>query len=91
MLSIARAAGETAPLIFTALASNFSWAIDHRPPFIHLMRPTASMAVFIYNSSGKPQDNLIQLAWAASLVLVAMVLIFNIGGQLVSRRSRPVR
>jgi len=91
MLSVARAAGETAPLIFTALASNFSWAIDHRHPFFHLMRPTASMAVFIYNSSGKPQDNLIELAWAASLVLVAMVLVFNIGGQLLSRRSRLQR
>lgn len=91
MLAVARAAGETAPLIFTALASNYSWAIDHRQPFIHLMKPTASMAVFIYNSAGKPQDNLIELAWAASLVLVVMVLIFNIGGQLLSRRSRPAR
>jgi phosphate transport system permease protein len=91
MLAVARAAGETAPLIFTALASNYSFAIDHRQPFVHLMRPTASMAVFIYNSSGKPQDNLIELAWAASLILVVMVLIFNVGGQLLSGRGQPPR
>ena len=91
MLAVARAAGETAPLIFTALASNFTWVFDARHPYVHLMRPTASMAVFIYNSSTKPYDNLIQLAWAASLVLVLMVLLFNIGGQLLSRRGKPKR
>ena len=47
------------------------------------------MAVFIYNSAGKPYPNLIELAWAASLVLVVMVLVFNIGGQLLSHHSRP--
>ena len=89
MLAVARAAGETAPLIFTALFANEMWAIDRRG--LHLDQPTASLAVFIYNSAGKPYENQIQLAWAASLVLVAMVLIFNIGGQVLSRRSRPVR
>jgi phosphate transport system permease protein len=89
MLAIARAAGETAPLIFTALSSDYFFPLDGHPPFVHLMRPTASMAVFIYNSAGKPQPNLIELAWSASLVLVVMVLIFNIGGQVLSRNSRP--
>ncbi|QOV90365.1 phosphate ABC transporter permease PstA [Humisphaera borealis] len=91
MLAVARAAGETAPLIFTAMMNNFRWAIDGKQPFVHLMRPTSSMAVFIYNSSASFSQNLIDLAWAASLVLVMMVLFFNIGGQLLSRGSRPKR
>ena len=92
MLAIARAAGETAPLIFTALASNNLWPIDGRAPFVHIWnQETESMAVFIYNSSSSPQDNLIALAWAASLVLVIMVLIFNIGGQILSHRGKPAR
>ena len=89
MLAVARAAGETAPLIFTALFANEMWPIDKHG--LHLDQPTASLAVFIYNAAGKPYDNLIELAWAASLVLVIMVLIFNIGGQILSRRSRPAR
>ena len=40
--------------------------------------PTASLAVLIYNFSGMPFDNQIELAWAASLVLVLIVLVFNI-------------
>ena len=91
MLAVARAAGETAPLLFTALMSNFFWPVNGRPPFVHPWDPTASMSVFIYNSAGKPYDNFVELAWAASLVLVLMVLVFNVGGQLLSRRSRPAR
>ncbi|MBI1370357.1 MAG: phosphate ABC transporter permease PstA [Planctomycetes bacterium] len=89
MLAVARAAGETAPLIFTALSSNFMWPVNQNNPYVHLFQPTASMSVFIYNSAGSPFDNLIDLAWAASLVLVLLVLAFNIGGQILSRRSRP--
>ncbi len=77
MLAIARAAGETAPLLFTALFSSY-WLEN-------LMRPTASLAVLIYNFSGTPFPNQVQLAWAASLVLVVMVLAFNITGQVLSR------
>lgn len=92
MLAVARAAGETAPLIFTALASNNLWAIDHQSPYVHLLnRETESMAVFIHNASSDAQNNLIQLAWAASLVLVFMVLIFNIGGQILSHKTKPVK
>jgi len=77
MLAVARAAGETAPLIFTALFSSY-W-IDN------LMRPTASLAVLIYNFSRTPFANQVELAWAASLVLVVLVLAFNITGQVLSR------
>ena len=43
-----------------------------------LMKPTASLAVMIYNFSGSPFENQIELAWAAALVLVAIVLVFNV-------------
>lgn len=70
MLAIAGAAGNSAPLLFTALFSNF-WLES-------LKEPTASLAILIYNFSGMPFPNQIELAWAASLVLVMIVLVFNI-------------
>ena len=82
MLAVARAAGETAPLIFTALFSNY-WLLDRGR--VSLMKPTASLAVLIYNFSSAPFDNQVSLAWAASLVLVVLVLGFNIAGQVLSR------
>jgi phosphate transport system permease protein len=82
MLAVARAAGETAPLLFTALFSSYSLFDRGR---LHLMSPTASLAVLIYNFSAMPFQNLVELAWAASLVLVVIVLTFNIAGQLLSR------
>lgn len=75
MLAVARAAGETAPLLFTALFSNY-WLVDNG--HVALMSPTASLAVLIYNFSGMPFDNQIELAWAASLVLVLIVLVVNV-------------
>jgi len=83
MLAVARAAGETAPLLFTALFSSYWLWGDGR---LHLMQPTASLAVLIYNFSGMPFDNQIELAWAASLVLVLMVLAINLASRLISRR-----
>ena len=83
MLAIARAAGETAPLLFTALFSSFM--------FTSLLEPTASLAVLIYNFSGSPFENQIQIAWAASLVLVLMVLVINIAAQLLTRSKHRER
>jgi phosphate transport system permease protein len=83
MLAVARAAGETAPLLFTALFSSY-WLVEGGRP--RLMRPTASLAVLIYNFSGMPFENQIELAWAASLVLVLMVLIINVLSRLVGQR-----
>ena len=83
MLAVARAAGETAPLLFTALFSNF-WLFEGG--HLKLMQPTASLAVLIYNFSGMPFDNQIELAWAASLVLVLMVLIINVASRLLGQR-----
>ena len=83
LLSIARIAGETAPLLFTALFSNY-WLF--RGGF-DLMQPTASLAVLIYNFAGMPFENQMDLAWVAALVLVLMVLVTNIIGQAFSRRQ----
>lgn len=84
MLAIARAAGETAPLLFTALFSNY-WLLSHGR--LDVMQPTASLAVLIYNFSGMPFANQVELAWAAALVLVLLVLVTNLIGQSFSRRQ----
>jgi phosphate transport system permease protein len=84
MLAVARAAGETAPLLFTALFSNY-WLVTNG--WIDLMQPTASLAVLIYNFSGMPFANQVELAWAAALVLVLIVLITNLIGQSFSSRQ----
>lgn len=77
MLGVARVAGESAPLLFTALFSNY-WLNS-------LSEPTASLSILIYNFSSMPFENQIELAWAASLVLVLMVLVFNILSRLIGR------
>lgn len=83
MLAIARAAGETAPLLFTALFSNY-WLAGSNG--VELAQPTASLAVLIYNFAGVPFENQVELAWAAALVLVLMVLVTNLAGQALSPR-----
>lgn len=77
MLGIARVSGESAPLLFTALFSNY-WLNS-------LSEPTASLSILIYNFSSMPFENQIQLAWAASLVLVLIVLVFNVLSRLLGR------
>jgi phosphate transport system permease protein len=80
MLAVARAAGETAPLLFTALFSDY-WLTRN------LMEPIASLAVLIYDFSSSPFENQIQIAWAASLVLVLLILVANIIAQVYAARS----
>jgi phosphate transport system permease protein len=80
LLALARGAGETAPLLFTMTFSDY-WLSRH------VMQPTASLAVLIFNFSKSPFDNQKQFAWAASLVLVFIVLIFTVGGQVLARRA----
>ena len=84
MLAVARAAGETAPLIFTALFSNY-WLFGHGR--VDLNQPTASLAVLIYNFAGVPFKNQVELAWAAALVLVLLVLVANLIGQSLSSKQ----
>ncbi|MGH2341646.1 phosphate ABC transporter permease PstA [Segnochrobactraceae bacterium EtOH-i3] len=78
MLAIAGAAGESAPLLFTALFSSY-WLEG-------LAEPTASLSILIYNFSGMPFQNQVELAWSASLVLVLIVLVFNILSRLFGSR-----
>jgi phosphate transport system permease protein len=78
-LAIARAAGETAPLLFTALFSPF-WPDG-------LFKPTASLAVLVYNFAISPFKNWQSLAWAASLILVLMVLITSIIARWATRQK----
>jgi phosphate transport system permease protein len=80
LLALSRAAGETAPLIFTMAFSDY-W-LSRRP-----MEPTASLAVLIFNFSKSPFENQKEIAWAASLVLVLIVLALNLGGQALSRQT----
>jgi phosphate transport system permease protein len=73
LLAVAGAAGESAPLLFTALFSNY-----YLESLSAVNNPTASLSILIYNFSGMPFENQIELAWTASLVLVLIVLVFNI-------------
>ncbi|MBV8585571.1 MAG: phosphate ABC transporter permease PstA [Verrucomicrobia bacterium] len=83
MLAVARAAGETAPVLFTAQFS-FYWLSNFFPnPVDALSQPTASLSVLIYNFATLPYAHQIQMAWTASLVLVILVTITNITAQLV--------
>lgn len=82
LLAVAGAAGESAPLLFTALFSTY---------FINglegLAEPTSSLSILIYNFSGMPYDNQIELAWAASLVLVLVILFLNILARVLGRQK----
>ncbi len=77
MLAIARVAGETAPLLFTALALNYM-STD-------LNQPMASLTYQIYYYAGSPYDEWHSMAWAATLVLVTIILTLNIGVRILAR------
>jgi phosphate transport system permease protein len=80
VLAIARAAGETAPLIFTALFSPF-WPEG-------VFRPIATMSVLIYNFAIMPYEAQNELAWAASFVLVIMILLANLLARWLGRLAK---
>ena len=69
MLAVARAAGETAPLLFTALGNRF-WSTS-------LDKPIASLPVFIYDYARAPYDDWNRQAWTAALVLVLVVTLIS--------------
>jgi phosphate transport system permease protein len=78
MLAIARITGETAPLLFTALNSRFyNYFLD---------QPMASLTVQIYNYATGPYDIEHQMAWAATLILVTLILIINILVRYLTRK-----
>ncbi len=78
MLAIARVSGETAPLLFTAFGSRFfNW---------HLDQPMASLTVQIYNYAISPYDEWHAQAWAATLVLMALILTINVVVRFLTRK-----
>ena len=80
LLATARAAGETAPLLFTA-ASTHKTTSD-------LGAFMNSLPVQIYNDVTSPTESVVNRAWGAALTLVVMILLLNLLARLVSRRSR---
>jgi phosphate transport system permease protein len=83
LLAISRAAGETAPLIFTALFSQ-NWLES-------VMGPSASLAVLIFNYANSPFKDQNNLAWSAAVILVGMVLLTNFLSRLVTRKYLKTR
>jgi phosphate transport system permease protein len=80
LLSIARAAGETAPLLFTAtLVQGTNFDLSQR---------MNSLPAQIFADVGQAQDRLVARAWGAALTLVLMILLLTLVARLISRRSR---
>lgn len=79
LLAFARAAGETAPLLFTALGNRF-WSVA-------LDRPIASLPVFIFDYARAPYDDWNRQAWTASLVLILLVTAISALVRFTTRRS----
>jgi phosphate transport system permease protein len=83
ILGVARIAGETAPLLFTSLNNQF-WSDK-------LTEPTASLPVMIYTHAISPYEDWHRQAWAAGLVLLALVLIANITARWILSRGVSVQ
>jgi phosphate transport system permease protein len=79
ILGVARIAGETAPLLFTSLNNEF-WGGG-------ITQPTATLPVMIYERAISAYDDFHRQAWAAGLVLIALVLVSNVLARLVLARG----
>jgi phosphate transport system permease protein len=77
LVAMARVAGETAPLLFTALGNNF-WS--HR-----LSEPISALPLQIFTYAISPYDDWHRQAWAGALVLMAVILILNVSVRILSR------
>lgn len=78
LLAVARIAGETAPLLFTALGSEyFSFNLD---------RPMAALPLVVYKYATGPYPEWHRLAWTSSLVLILVVLVLSIAARLATRQ-----
>lgn len=82
LLAFARVAGETAPLLFTALGNRY-WSRGFN-------EPTASLPVMIYNYGLSPYEDWHRQAWAAGLVLLALILVINIVARAILSRGVSV-
>ena len=79
LLAVARIAGETAPLLFTALNNQF-WSAD-------LNRPMANLPVVIFQFAMSPYDDWHRLAWGGATVITLFVLALNVAARVVFRRK----
>jgi phosphate transport system permease protein len=77
LVAVARIAGETAPLIFTAFGNAF-WSV-------RLDEPIAAMPLQIFAYAISPYDDWRRLAWAGSLVLIALVFIISVAARFATR------
>lgn len=77
LVAIARIAGETAPLLFTAFGNNF-WSTS-------LTRPIAALPLQIYTYAISPYDEWHAQAWAGALVLIGLVLVISVAARFVTR------
>ena len=82
LLALARVAGETAPLLFTAFGNRY-WSPG-------VSQPTASLPVMIFTYAISPYDDWHRQAWAAGLVLLALILIVNIFARAIVSRGGTV-
>jgi phosphate transport system permease protein len=82
LLALARVAGETAPLLFTAFSNRY-WS----PGF---NQPTASLPVMIFTYAISPYDDWHRQAWAAGLVLLGLILMVNIVARVILSRGVAV-
>jgi phosphate transport system permease protein len=80
LLATARAAGETAPLLFTAAATHETT--------LDLGKFMNSLPVQIYSDVTSPSTTVVNRAWGAALTLVVMILLLNLIARLIARRSR---
>ena len=80
LLAVARAAGETAPLLFTAFAINATT--------FNLGDQMNSLPIQIFNDVRQAQDRIVERAWGAALALVVLILVMTLTARLISRRSR---
>lgn len=85
-LAVVRVAGETAPLLFTALSSPY-WLAGLFGPDGFFGGPTANLTKTMWDYMGSPYDYLIQLAWGGALVIIIAVLGMNILVRLVFQRG----
>ena len=77
LVALARVAGETAPLLFTALGNNF-WSL-------HLTQPIDALPLRLFLYATSPYDDWNRQAWAAALVLIAIVLLISVAARYAAR------
>jgi phosphate transport system permease protein len=78
-VAIARIAGETAPLLFTAVGNNF-WSTS-------LREPVAALPLQIFSYAISPYATAHSMAWAGALVLILIVLVISLVAKYVTRRK----